>query len=47
MEYKTAVVDECGTVLYWVEEIGRYEAEQLVKDHPEWSIKAILIEEAY
>lgn len=47
MEYKSVVVDECGAVLYFVEEIGRYEAEQLLKDHPEWSIRTILVEEMY
>ena len=43
MEYVSAVVDECGDVLYYVYEIGWHKAQELVGSHPEWSIRTILV----
>ena len=43
MEYRTAIVDELGMVMWWCDEIpgGWTQINAILKGHPEWSIKAI------
>ncbi len=41
--YISVIVDECGTVLYRVAEIGWVEAEKLLDEHPEWIIETISV----
>lgn len=42
MEYRTAVVDELGSVMYWCDELQGWEQiEIILEGHPEWSVKAI------
>lgn len=42
MEYRTAIVDETGWVMYWCDELqGWDQIETILEGHPEWSVKAI------
>lgn len=41
MEYRTAIVDECGDIIAWVSDIGHMRAMELLDEHPEWHIKCI------
>lgn len=41
-EYRTAIVDELGWVMFWVDElIDKDQVEAILNGHPEWSCKAI------
>lgn len=45
MEYRTAIVDECGCVMWWCDELQRNDQiECILVSHPEWSMKAIEVE---
>lgn len=42
MEYRTAIVDELGWVMWWCDELqGNEQIESILVSHPEWSIKTI------
>ena len=41
MEYRTAIVDELGWVMWWCDELPREQVEAILRAHPEWSIKTI------
>lgn len=42
MEYRTAVIDELGSVMFWCDKLqGWDQIETILKGHPEWSVKAI------
>ena len=42
MEYRTAIVDETGCVMWWCDELqGNEQIECILVSHPEWSMKAI------
>ena len=41
MEYRMAIVDELGWVMWWCDELPRKQVEAILRGHPEWSIKAI------
>ena len=42
MEYRTAIVDECGWVMFWCDELQDEEQIRSILDsHPEWSRKCI------
>ena len=43
MNFKMAIVDECGEVIYWVSELTSEETCQALEDHPEWQMRPILI----
>lgn len=44
MEYRTAIVDECGMVMWWCDDLlGWDQIETILTGHPEWSVKAIEI----
>ena len=43
MNFRMAIVDECGEVVYWVSELTSEETYQALADHPEWKMKPILI----
>lgn len=39
--YRSAVVDECGCVIAWVDEVGESEAQRMVDNHEEWRIACV------
>lgn len=42
MEYRTAIVDECGCVMWWCDELqGNEQIECILVSHPEWTMRAI------
>ena len=43
MNFRMAIVDECGDVVYWMDELTKDETLQALEDHPEWQMKPILI----
>ena len=36
-----AIVDECGTVRYWCNELSEFEIQELLDEHEEWRIRCI------
>lgn len=45
MEYRTAIVDELGWVMWWCDELqGNEQIETILVGHPEWSMRAIEVE---
>lgn len=44
MEYRSAIVDEIGWVMFWCDELQAEEQIECILDgHPEWSRKCIQI----
>lgn len=41
MEFRTAIVDELGWVMFWCSDLTEEEKLNILYDHPEWSIKCI------
>ena len=42
MEFRTAIVDELGAVMFWCDQLqGKDQIECILAGHPEWSVKAI------
>lgn len=42
MEFRMAIVDELGWVMFWCDELqNEDQIETILKGHPEWSIKCI------
>ncbi len=42
MEFRTAIVDECGCVIFWCDELqGNDQIECILDGHPEWSVETI------
>lgn len=42
MEYRSAIVDECGRVMYWCDELqGEEQIECILDCHPEWQRECI------
>lgn len=41
MEFKSAIVDELGYVMFWCDSLQEWQIESILKRHPEWSVKAI------
>lgn len=41
MEYRTAIIDECGDIVAWVSDIGNMRAMELLDEHPEWTTRCI------
>ena len=42
MEYRSAIVDETGCVMFWCDELqGEEQIECILYGHPEWSIEYI------
>lgn len=38
LEYRSAIVDECGSVVYWCDELIKNEVNKILVNHPEWYI---------
>lgn len=42
MNYRTAIIDELGCVMWWCDELqGWDQIETILAGHPEWSVKTI------
>ena len=41
MEFKTAIVDELGYIVYWCCDITNEKKERILSEHPEWAVKCI------
>ena len=41
LEYRSAIVDECGYVMYWCSELSKEEIVRILDNHPEWTIRGI------
>lgn len=43
IEFRSAIVDECGTIVYWCDEVinGNEAIQEILAEHPEWSIRSI------
>ena len=41
MEFRSAIVDELGYVMYWCDELQDEEIECILNNHPEWRRKCI------
>ena len=47
-EYRSAIVDECGWVVFWCDELqDEDQIECILEGHPEWSRKCICIGGGY
>jgi hypothetical protein len=36
LEYKSAIVDECGDIVYWCENLTENEIREILANHIEW-----------
>lgn len=36
MEYRTAIVDECGDIIAWCSDLSEYKIMDMLDEHPEW-----------
>lgn len=41
LEFRTAIVDELGEVMYWCDELSQNEVEEILDNHVEWKKKCI------
>ena len=41
MNYKMAIVDECGEVMAWMSDLTSTETEKMLNEHPEWQMRPI------
>lgn len=41
MEFRRAIVDELGYVMYWCSELADNEIDEILASHEEWNIKCI------
>lgn len=41
MEYRSAIVDECGTFVAWCCELSEDEQKQILDNHPEYFIRCL------
>jgi hypothetical protein len=41
IEYRAAIVDELGYVVYWCSELPKEEIAMILDKHPEWRIQGI------
>lgn len=41
MEYRSAIVDECGALVGWISELDGDEIEKILDDHPEYEIRCL------
>ena len=42
MEFRTAIVDELGCVMYWCDELKGEEVEEILNNHPEWNRRCMM-----
>ena len=41
LEFRSAIVDECGDVMYWLNELSKSEIAEILANHPEWKKKCV------
>lgn len=41
MEYRSAIVDECGYLVAWCSELSRERVSTILEEHPEYTISCI------
>lgn len=41
VEFRTAIVDELGEVMYWCDELPQNEIESILENHTEWKKKCV------
>lgn len=41
VEYRTAIVDECGSVVCWCDDLTKNEVNKILANHPEWHIRCV------
>ena len=41
IEFKTAIVDELGEVMYWCDELTQDEIKNILNNHTEWKQKCV------
>ena len=39
IEFRSAIVDECGEVMAWVSDLSKEEIDQIMAEHEEWMIR--------
>ena len=44
LEFKSAIVDECGFIVRWCENLSNIEINEILTNHPEWNITCIAVE---
>lgn len=43
LEFKSAIVNECGEVIAWCDDLTEYEINEILEDHVEYLIECIQI----
>lgn len=43
MEFRSAIVDELGYVVYWCSDLYPGQVENILENHPEWKVRCIQI----
>lgn len=41
LEYRTAIVDECGDIIAWCDNLSHEERNQILEENPEWSVQCV------
>lgn len=41
IEFRSAIVDECGCVMYWCDELSESEVDKILEQHQEWKVRCI------
>lgn len=41
VEFRSAIVDELGEVMYWCDELTENEIREILKNHTEWKKKCV------
>ena len=39
IEFRSAIVDECGEVVCWLSDLSKAEIDQIMAEHEEWRIR--------
>lgn len=43
VEYRIAIVDECGDIVRWCSNLSVAEIDDILSNHPEWHKECVLI----
>ena len=41
VEFRSAIVDELGEVMYWLSDLTKAEIDEIMSNHEEWMIKCV------
>ena len=47
LEFKSAIVDELGTIIVWCSDVSENKIKEILNTHPEWTLKCIQIGGGY